>query len=87
MLEWKETIPPEDFSQLFKYKGVDYRGEEVKLARSFEWKQIAGALPEGVAALKVEDFCTAGCRYLVEDFTRFLVSSVSWQDPKGYGTR
>ena len=73
MLEWKETIPPEDFSQLFKYKGVDYRGE-VKLARSFEWKQIAGALPEGVAALRLEDFCIAGCRHLVEDFTRFLVA-------------
>ena len=74
MLAWKERIPHEDFSQLFKYKGVDYRGEEVKLARSFEWRQIEGALPEGVATLNLEDFCTAGCRYLVEDFRRFLLA-------------
>ena len=72
-MSWVETVPQETFSDLFQTKGVDYRGEEVKLARSFEWKQIAGALPDEVGTLRLEEFCTGGCRHFTEDFTRFLV--------------
>ena len=35
-----------------------YSGEEVRVARSFEWRMIEAALPEAVGALNlVEDFC------------------------------
>ena len=74
MLKWPETVPQEDFSKLFMTKGVDYRGEEVKLARSFNWAMVEGALPEGVGTLKLEEFCTGGCRHYVEDFERFLLA-------------
>ena len=74
MLNWSEEVPPMDLDELFRYKGVDYRGEEVKLAKAFEWNQIEGALPDGVGTLKLEEFFLAGCRHFVEDFTRFLVA-------------
>ena len=38
---WTEEIPHTSFSELFEVKGVDYRGEEVKLARSFNWACIS----------------------------------------------
>ena len=45
MWAWTEVIPVCSFGDLFRVKGVDYRGEEIKLARSFSWQSIAGASP------------------------------------------
>ena len=35
MCDWEEQVPKTGFSELFDVKGVDYRGEEIKLARAF----------------------------------------------------
>ena len=45
MWAWTEVIPVCSFGDLFRVKGVDYRGEEIKLARSFSWQSIAAASP------------------------------------------
>ena len=74
MVKWPDTVPQEDLKSLFSVKGVDYRGEEVKLARSFNWEMVEGALPSGVGTLDLAEFCTAGCRFFVEKFERFLVA-------------
>ena len=68
-----ETVPQGGFKDLFNVKGVDYRGEEIKLAMSFKWPSIAGALPREVATLELSEFCCDGCRFFVNDFKRFLV--------------
>ena len=68
-----ETVPKGGFRDLFNVKGVDYRGEEIKLAMSFKWAIVAGALPKEVATLELTEFCTDGCRFFTEDFSRFLV--------------
>ena len=68
-----ETVPQSSFHDLFQVKGVDYRGEEVKLAKSFNWASISGAFPSEVGTLHLEAFCTDTCRFYVEDFERFLV--------------
>lgn len=34
---WQEVVPQISFEDLFRVKGVDYRGEEIKLARSLNW--------------------------------------------------
>lgn len=70
---WTERIPQDGFSQLFDVKGVDYRGEEIKLARAFNWTCIASALPKEVGTLNLADFCSGGCRYYVESFEEFLL--------------
>ena len=74
MTSWTEKVPHEDLKSLFSVKGVDYRGEEVKLARSFTWEMVEGALPSGVGTLDLAAFCTSGCRFFVEKFERFLVA-------------
>ena len=71
--EWSDTVPPRSFEELFSIKGVDYRGEEIKLARSFNWKSISAAFPDEVGSLAIEQFCTGGCRNYIEDFETFLL--------------
>lgn len=71
--DWQETVPFTSFSQLFKVKGVDYRGEEVKLARSFTWECISEALPKEVGTLELASFCTGRCRFYIDEFENFLL--------------
>lgn len=73
MWGWTETVPRTGFGELFDVKGVDYRGEEVKLAKSFNWACIAGALPQEVGTLNLLDFCTGGCRHYVEAFEEYFL--------------
>lgn len=48
---WTESIGGLSFDVFFKSKGVDYRGEEVKVAQSFSWESILPALPKEVGQL------------------------------------
>ena len=73
MMKWETLVPQMQFEDLFRVKSIDNWGEEVKLAVSFSWDQIEGAVPDGVATLDIEKFCLGGCRHYVEDFNRFLV--------------
>ena len=58
MCNTEERVPSGGFRDLFNVKGVDYRGEEIKLAVSFRWPNIKGALPKEVATLELAEFCT-----------------------------
>ena len=69
---WQEVVPQISFEDLFRVKGVDYRGEEIKLARSFNWECIAAAFPDEVGTLAIKDFCTGGCLSYINDFECFL---------------
>eukprot|EP00435_Cladocopium_sp_Y103_P030696 s76_g7.t1 len=51
MWSFTEKVPTSNFGELFDVVGVDYRGEETKLARSFNWECIAGALPKEVGGV------------------------------------
>eukprot|EP00435_Cladocopium_sp_Y103_P018222 s1737_g4.t1 len=73
MWHLEERVPNTPFGKLFDVIGVDYRGEEIKLARSFNWECIAGALPKEVGTLELSDFCTGGCRHYVENFEQYLL--------------
>lgn len=66
-------VPRGGFGDLFDVKGVDYRGEEVKLAKPFSWPSIAPALPSEVGSLKLVDFCTGGCLHYVTHFEEYLL--------------
>ena len=60
-----------NFKEFFTTKGIDYSGEEVRVARSFQWKMVA--FPEGVGSLDLEAFCEGGAKSYVADFERFLL--------------
>ena len=67
------VLPPVCLDQFFATKGIDYSGEEVRVARAFEWKMIAAAFPEGVGSLEVGDFCDGGTLSYVSEFEKFLL--------------
>lgn len=53
----REVLPDMDFEEFFKTKSVDYSGEEVQVARSFNWQMVEAAFPEPVGSLSLEEFC------------------------------
>ena len=67
------ALPPITFQEFFATKGIDYSGEEVRVAKSFQWKMVAAAFPEGVGTLELEAFCEGGTRSYVTDFEQFLL--------------
>ena len=67
------VLPPLTFGQFFTTKGIDYSGEEVRVARSFQWKMVAAAFPEGVGSLDLLSFCDGGTRSYVSEFEKFLL--------------
>eukprot|EP00435_Cladocopium_sp_Y103_P008139 s339_g2.t1 len=73
MLRFHEQAPELTLASLFDVKGVDYRGEEVRLAQSFRWDNIKGALPQEVGTLDLASFCSGGCLHYVENFESYLL--------------
>ena len=69
----EEPLPQLDFHKLFQSKTVDYTGEEVQVARSFQWKTVEAAMPEAVGSLELETFCDGGTLNYVREFESFLL--------------
>ena len=73
MESWNEFYPKIDFGIFFRSKGVDYRGEEVKIAQRVSWASLSPAIPPEVGGVDLVDFCTLGTKHYVENFGEFLV--------------
>eukprot|EP00435_Cladocopium_sp_Y103_P068601 s30_g31.t2 len=70
---WDVQIPTFCFTDFFAGKGIDYSGDEVKVAQQVIWRAVEKSLPEGVGTLELERFCTHGTKFFVEQFEHFLV--------------
>lgn len=73
MGNWSEVFPVITFDIFFRSKGVDYRGEEVKVAQRFSWGSISPALPPEVGGVSLVDFSTLGTKHYILNFPEFLV--------------
>eukprot|EP00438_Fugacium_kawagutii_P026107 Skav224735 [mRNA] locus=scaffold3343:16799:24817:- [translate_table: standard] len=64
----------EDFSwsEFFKVRSIDYKGEEVKVALRFSWANIEPALPAEVGTVPLVDVCELGCQNFVRHVDQFL---------------
>ena len=71
-----------DWQSFFRVKGVDYQGEEVKVARWCSWGNIEPALPPEIGTVPLEEVCTLGCRHYVESFDQFLKPPSEWVSSK-----
>ena len=60
-----------------RVKTVDYRGEEVRLAKPFRWENISPALPEGIGSIPLTEICELGTRDFVLAFEDYLVPEES----------
>lgn len=66
-------VPRVSFKDFFATRGVDYVGEEVKLAKPIVWEEIELSLPAQVGTLDIRDFCEQGVLHYVEHFEESLV--------------
>jgi len=67
-----------DWLQFFRTRGVDYCGDEVKVAQRFQWQNIAPALPAEIGRVPLQEVCTHGSRFYVEHFDLFLKPRNLW---------
>ena len=72
------VVQPLDWESLFKVKTVDYQGEEVKVAKWFNWSNISPALPNEVGVVPLESVCSLGCYHYVTHFDEYLKPSNEW---------
>ena len=73
-----------DFSWIvfFSTRSIDYKGDEVKTARSFSWNNIRHALPAEIGRVPLEEVCMLGARHCVEHFDSYIKPSTQWKLPK-----
>lgn len=64
----------EDFSwkEFFKVRSIDYKGDEVKVARHFSWNNVEPALPSDVGSVPLQDVCELGCHHFVLNVDQYL---------------
>ena len=73
-----EKLEAFEWETFFKNRGIDYHGEEVKVARYFTWENVAPALPAEVGRVPLQDLCTFGAKHYVENFEMYLKPRELW---------
>ena len=71
-----------NWDDFFKIRSIDYKGDEVKVARKFAWKNILPALPREIGKVPLEDVCTLGSQHYVRNFDLYLKPSTEWAPVK-----
>lgn len=66
------------WDEFFRHRSVDYQGEEVKVARTFCWKNVAPALPAEIGRVPLECVCTLGAQYYVKHFDQYIKPRSEW---------
>ena len=67
-----------DWKGFLDVKTIDYKGDEVKVARWFGWKNISPALPKEIGKVPLSDICTLGCKEYVLNFDNYLKPAEQW---------
>ena len=78
VVEFKSEIPRFDWKQFFQTRSIDYQGDEVKIARYFDWDNIRHALPAEIGRVPLVDVCTQGARYFVENIDLTIKPKSKW---------
>ena len=71
-------IPELAWKEFFAVRAIDYKGDEVKVAKWFCWDNISPALPQEVGRVPLEEVCTLGCLEYVLNFDHYLKPSCEW---------
>lgn len=80
--DMNEKLSDFDWSSFFTTKSIDYKGDEVKTARSFKWCNIKPALPAEIGRVPLVEVCTLGAKHYVEHFDHYLKKSEDCVVPK-----
>lgn len=72
-------VVTENFADFFKHRGVDYEGEEVKVAKKITWEGIQASLPDEVGKLDIRDFVEGGVLHFIDHFDDYLLPpEIQW---------
>ena len=63
--ELKDTVDEFDWNSFFQCRTIDYKGDEIKTAKSFSWANIGPALPREIAVVQLRDLCEMGYTMLI----------------------
>ena len=77
MGDWTETFGEISWQSFFKFRSIDYVGDEVATARLTSWNNIRSAIPTEVGSVPLREVVGAGCRHYVERFEDFLLDEGS----------
>ena len=68
-----------DWKAFFSIRSIDYKGDEVRVARTFTWSNIAPALPKEIGKVPLAEVCDHGSRHYVLNFDHYLKPRSEWQ--------
>ena len=74
---WESHFPCMDWNSFFKTRKIDYAGDEVLVAKGFEWANVAPAIPEEVAMVDIREVVRDGCLHYITHFTEYLLPKES----------
>ena len=75
-----QAVEDVDWSNFFNVRAIDYKGDEVKVAKWFRWENIGAALPAEVGVVPLEEICSLGCRDYVLNFDNYLKPQEEWPE-------
>ena len=68
-----------EWSSFFRTRTIDYKGDEVKTAQQFTWRNIKPAIPREIGVVDLKDICEQGCKHYIEHFPDFLKPPHEWE--------
>lgn len=71
--EWSEKFEDVSWESFLKVKSVNYMGDEVRVAHSFQWEHVKSALPSEIGHIQLEDVCSGGILDYVQRFESYLL--------------
>jgi len=74
---WSECFGEISWQEFFKWRSLDYVGDEVATARITSWSNLRSAIPTEVGGVELADVVSEGCRHYVLNFEDYLVSQDS----------
>lgn len=70
---WSEKVEEVDWQDFFNVKGIDYKGDEVLVAKSTQWENVSPALPSEIGWVNLVDVVSHGLVDYVKGFDDFLI--------------
>eukprot|EP00438_Fugacium_kawagutii_P018174 Skav226118 [mRNA] locus=scaffold1047:61528:65921:- [translate_table: standard] len=73
VVEWSECFQSIDWSGFFRYRRVDYQGDEVATAQYTSWKNVSPAIPKEVGSVNLSELLSGGLLHYVQSFESYLL--------------
>ena len=78
----QQPVEEVSWKKYLRVKSIDYKGDEVQVARWFQWGNVSPALPGEVGVVPLEEVCSLGCRDYVLNFDQYLKPKEEWKISK-----